>query len=122
MKQMDVIYNGSKQTYYSCSSPSDLIPFKHYIVKDAIDRGWQTDYELYGLPGRYNSVWFNPIEKQQVVFADHVPVVNERLDCGLIGTQKRIYTSKILYVEPISTEVYKITTKSNSMYIVRVIN
>ena len=58
-----VIYNGQTGSYYECSDPEVLSVGKEYEVIWKFDRGWQTDYVLKGIKGRFNSCWFEPVKK-----------------------------------------------------------
>lgn len=53
-----VIYNGGKDSYYGCTEPTALIVGKKYKVVRENVRAWQTDLQLKGVDGEFNSVWF----------------------------------------------------------------
>ena len=122
---MYVIYNGGTQSYYGCSDPWRLIKGKEYKVIGKSDRGWQTDYYLQGIPGAYNSVWFDEILPVYFATSNKAPVEGERYRCnklsldGLNGELIGWHTSRVKSVELIGQNTYKVLTQ-NSIYLVTI--
>lgn len=117
-----VIYNGGTESYYGCSKPDVLVKGARYLVIAEEDRNWQTDYTLNGIPGKFNSTWFDEVPGYLAV-SNHIPVQGEplrkfyRLE-GENWTYVK-HTSTVTYIELLSSNIYKVFTK-NTLYIVQV--
>ena len=126
MKQ--VIYNGSTQSYYGCTKPTELVVGRTYEVITEVDRGIQIDYELNGISGSFDSLWFDiPSDiPTHFAFSQKIPRKGERYECnkidlnedGLVITEVW-KTSPVMSIEVIGKNTYKVYTHS-SIYLVTV--
>lgn len=123
-----VCYNGGTMSYYACSEPTELVVGKEYQVIAENDRGWQTDYELKGVKGYFNSVWFNEVHPTDAIYmalAHTVPIVGKRYECAklqLVDGQPRlmsIFTGTVKSVYAMGNNIYRVETK-RSTYIIQV--
>ena len=122
-----VYYNGQKETYLDCSDPNLLRYGQGYTVVAEVDRGWQTDYYLREVEGRFNSFWFDRIQPDNTFLAisDAVPIVGKCHNCSRIVVVDECYklvscnTGVVCEVEPMGNKVFKVKT-NNSIYIVQV--
>ena len=122
-----VIYNGGTESYYGCTSPTDLVRGKKYEVISVNDRGWQTDYTLNGVEGHFTSCWFDEVssDKTFIALARTVPTVGERCDCykiEFVNGQPKLrswHTSTVREITDMGNNIYRVTT-CNSVYIVQV--
>ncbi len=125
-----VRYNGGTISYYRCSEPTELVVGKEYEVTYVNDRGFQTDYTLKGVNGKFNSIWFDDVNsvntaKTFMALARTVPVVGERYKCSKLefinGLPTLIdrNTSTVKEVSEMGNNIYRVTTR-NSIYIVQV--
>ena len=123
-----VRYNGSTESYYGCSKPTNLVVGKEYEVVLSRDRGWQTDYTLKGVDGEFNSSWFDEVSSSDKVYmaiSREVPVIGKSYSCYKIefinGQPKFIgwSTSIVKEINYMGNSIYKVTT-CNSVYIVNV--
>ena len=122
-----VRYNGGKVTFYGCTYPNKLHRDEIYEVVNEYDRGWQTDYELKGVEGHFNSLWFDEINhpKTYLAICDSIPKVGQCIECSrieivdaqLILTDWK--TSTVVNVQDMGSNIYAVTTL-NSIYIVQV--
>ena len=124
MTKKFVKYNGGKDTYYSCSNPQVLVKDKLYEVIKEEDLGFQTNYSLKGMPGKYNSVWFDE-PTSYFAYSDTIPEKGLSMTGLLrfdgVRTVPIRNTSTVLSVEVISKDIYKVFTK-NTLYIIKVLN
>lgn len=93
----EVIYNGGTGSYYGCSDHNVLVRGKRYIITGKRVRAWQTDYNLEGVEGAFNSVWFDEVEPREIFFAS--AKISHNID-WYIGKQMSI--TKIHNGEPYS--------------------
>lgn len=136
MERMNVVrYNGNRDSYRGCSDPSVLVVGKEYVVQAERDMGWQTNYTLQGVPGEFNSVWFDPVEDSHSVKPNkphtfiaatrNVPVVGQRLSITRIefvdGALKYeiVQTSRVNEVSLVGDNIYRVQTH-NSIYMMLV--
>ena len=120
-----LMYNGGKDSYYGCDDPEVLTKGTLYeIVAEEDVRGFQTNYTLKGIDGKFNSVWFDE-PNTYFAYTDTIPVEGElmkkiiRFEGTDITSIK--HTSMVHYVEPITSDVYKVYTQ-NTLYVVKVLN
>lgn len=121
-----VRYNGGTESYYGCSSPANLVIGMEYEVTTEIDRGWQTDYTLKGIDGRFNSVWFDEIDERiYMAIAHKMPVIGERYSCyklEFVNNKPKLIgwsTSTVKAINYVGNNIYELST-NNSVYIVKV--
>lgn len=120
-----VRYNGLKESYMGCDSPKNLTLGKTYIVEGENDLGYQTNLTLQGVPGEYNSVWFDEVRTKPVYegFIRKIPQVSMRCEGYRVENNKvvSISTSRVESVERLSGNTYRVVTR-NSVYYMRLIN
>ena len=122
----NVIYNGGTNSYYGCSDATNLVVGKLYKVIREIDLGFQTNYELEGVNGKYNSVWFTDVEslpQTYLAFGFAAPVEGKSCECYRIlptGSQEHCFTSEVKHVSIVGKNTYKAVTR-NSIYIVTIL-
>ena len=122
-----VIYNGGTESYFSCSEPTNLVVGKIYEVVHENDIDWQTNYYLKGVPGEFNSVWFNEVSNFNTYFAisNELPVVGKSCKCNKLELNKNIVemqelnTETVLSVELLGKNTYKAFTQ-NGIYLITV--
>lgn len=124
-----VTYNGGTGSYLWCSDPSDLVVGKEYEVILSIDKGYQTNYRLKGIPGEFNSCWFDETFSDGMTYmgiADSAPVIGERYSIRKIEVEEgnivhvKWHTSPVKEFKYLGTNIYSVTTR-NSKYLVYVI-
>lgn len=124
-----VRYNGGTESYYGCTEPTALVVGRKYEVIAEKDRKWQTDYELEGVTGYFNSVWFNEVSSNEeaiyIAIAHEIPQVGRRCQCSKLefvdGHPKLVgwMTSTVKEVSYMGNNIYNVVT-CNSTYIVKV--
>jgi len=137
MPKKIVKYNGKTATYLPCTSPTELLEVgREYEVEHEEDKGFQTDYILKGVHGRFNSVWFdtvraegspnNAIGNTYLAIGTSEPIVGQRYFCLRIEIVEKnapqlvsVTTTTVESVEEQDSNIYRVTTK-NSVYIVQV--
>lgn len=124
-----VRYNGGTESYYGCTEPTALVVGRKYEVIAEKDRKWQTDYELEGVTGYFNSVWFNEVSSNEkaiyIAIAHEIPQVGRRCQCCKLefvdGHPKLVgwMTTPVKEVSYMGNNIYNVVT-CNSTYIVKV--
>ena len=119
-----VKYNGGKNSFNTCSNPQILVKDKLYEVIEEEDFGFQTNYTLKGIPGKFNSVWFDELISY-FAYSDTIPVKGTHMESfirfeGLKPTSVR-NSSTVIHVEAIGENIYKVFTR-NTLYIVKILN
>lgn len=119
-----VMYNGAKDSFLGCSNSANLVMGKVYEVVDEDIGKWQTNYVLKGVPGSYNSVWFDVIEQNIPegipVIAREVPKEGQSCHCSKMELKDGFWyltgwkTSVIKSVrEIVKDHLYRVTTQNN---------
>lgn len=124
-KGMYVKYNGGTESYLYSTDPSVLRKNLIYEVIDTESNDFQTNVNLKGVPGKFNSVWFDAVSlPTYFALASTLPEVGERL-----GDFKRFQDSEwvvcrnssaILEVSVITNNFYKVITL-HTIYIVQIV-
>lgn len=125
----EVIYNGGTGSFCGCTEPTELVAGKRYKVVGENVGGWQTDLQLSGVEGEFNSIWFNEVEPKQVFFAKateyHEPnwYIGKQITIDKLHKEdvwfETVITSPVISVEHVYGSVYKIETE-NTVYITEV--
>lgn len=118
---MFVKYEGGTESYYGCSDPKVLKAGQIYEVMFANDRGWQTDYELNGVEGQFNSIWFEEVNVYKAI-TKRKPKIGYSMHCWKLESNDREQpqvtnwiTTKVQKIEKITSDFFRVTTK-NSIY------
>lgn len=125
-----VVYNGGTESVYGCSSPSALICGKRYLVTSECVSGWQTNVELKGVTGEFNSVWFDEVIYNKKEWLAEVTLYNspvlltgKRISLLRLhedtGAFEAVTTSEIKSVKKVYGNIYLIETKNN-VYVTKV--
>lgn len=120
-----VKYNGGTKSYLDCSDPDKLVRDQIYQVVAINDCGWQTNYTLKGVTGRFNSVWFDKVNVYKAI-TNHQPSVGHSMACAKVelvdGKLKATSwnTTTVMKSEEIEQDVFKVTTL-NSIYMTMLI-
>ncbi|MBP3285080.1 MAG: hypothetical protein J6M02_06230 [Clostridia bacterium] len=123
-------YNGSRENGYFTFSgdPAQLVPGQVYKLLSKVVHAWHTEYFLEGIPGSFNSVWFDEVDDETepkvfLALAKEVPVVGERYECWKIESNAQVVcwsTSPVVNIKVIRTALLQVTTR-NSIYLVQMI-
>ena len=115
-----VRYNGGTMSYYGCTEPKDLVVGKIYEVTWSNVRAWQTDYNLKGVKGQFNSVWFDDVPIHKAI-ASVQPTVGHSMVCIKVEQKNgdiamtNWLTTKVERVDNINPGIYRAITH-NSIY------
>jgi len=126
-----VRYNGGTDSYSSSSDPSVLNTGQEYEVIRIVRYYCQTNYVLNGIPGEFNSCWFDDVSSDGMFFmaiAKTAPVIGETYPVKIINSinydTKEVsfregHTSIVINSEYKGNNIFFVTTL-NSTYLVQV--
>ena len=122
-----VRYNGGTLSYYPCSKPFNLVKGKQYEVVSEDVRDRQTNYTLKGVNGKFNSCWFDEIQKNSIflAIAHHKPTISSRCECCKIEVERGRpvlipwSTSPVREISDMGNNIYRVVTQNNT-YIIQV--
>lgn len=125
----EVVYNGGTGSYYGCSDHNVLVRGKRYIIIGKRVRAWQTDYNLEGVEGSFNSVWFDEVEPQKTylaraeIYHNIIWYIGKRMSLVKIQDKEPYFdpvtTSPVQSIQFVHENVCKIETE-NSVYITKI--
>ncbi len=124
-----VRYNGEKLSFSGCSNPNSLVVGRLYKVSGKEVLGFQTNYILQNVKGKFNSVWFQEIKGPFICITKRQPQIGKPMEQLItlerdtpkhVKLERIAKTSTVLSLEPIMDNVYKAETR-NSIYIVQVV-
>ena len=120
-----VKYKGGAMSDYDCADSKDLVVGQIYEVTCSNVSTGHTDYNLRGVIGQFNSVWFDevPIHK---AFATAKPVVGYPMTCTKLERKNEDSivmtswnTTKVEKIDNIESGTFRVIT-NNSVYDVMV--
>ena len=108
---------------YSCYPYEDL---DAEVVSEDV-RDWQTNYTLKGVNGKFNSCWFDEIQKNSIflAIADHKPTISSRCECWKLEMERGRpvlipwLTSPVREISDMGNNIYRVVTRNNT-YIIQV--
>ena len=133
MRVTKVRYNGGTESYRPSSDYKKLVLGQIYDVVAEEDLGFQTNYTLKGVSGRFNSCWFDIVEYSDqketlLAIANNMPKVGERCSCYKLNAGpdhiaiRGYKTGKIESVETFAGDNVYIAKDNEHVYIVQVVN